>query len=202
MNKLSFIMNSADIKEVPAKILFTLATNNFMTASDVREALPDYSGPSVNSNIGVLVKKGLVEKSGDGLVLSGEGTEIILNAANEFAAQNPQKVRNVRKPKGTTPEMHANMVKLQKLVETISEIKSVGENRSNLEIRLTKRLNGVRQFEIRRSGMIRVFGYKIPQNNLDKFTAIGASIKNKGANFYIDIETTDENMQKMVDSAK
>lgn len=203
MSKLQYILKANDsLNEKTGSIIEVIAKNNFINAAGIREILTDWNAASINSNIGVLIKKGLVEKSDDGLVLSEDGMEVIMKAADIFAADNPSKIRNTRKPRGVTEEMEKASEELVELASKEFAIKAVVENRSNLEIRLEKRVNGVRQFEIRRAGIIRIFGYKISDEQLEKYKAIGASIKSKGANFYIDIETSVENMKKMIEASK
>lgn len=205
MSKIDFIMQAnSELNEKTASILMVVAKNNFIDAAGIREKLPEISSASANSNIGVLVKKGFIEKSDTGFVLTENGQQVILDAADLNAKANPTKIRNTRKPKGVSEEMKTLSETFKGLIEEVEgvTIKEVAENRSNLEIRLEKRLNGIRQFEVRHAGIIRIFGYKIPQGTIDKLVAAGATVKNKGVNFYIDMETTEENMVKMIEASK
>lgn len=204
MSKLEFVIKANDnLNEKTASILMVVAKNNFIDASGIRENLPEMSAASANSNIGVLVKKGFIEKSDNGFVLTEAGQQVVLDAADLFAKANPTKIRNTRKPKGVSDEMREMSESFKTKIEALGvDVKDVVENRSNLEIRLEKRLNGIRQFEVRHVGTIRIFGYKIPQTTLDKLTAAGAEIKNKGVNFYIDMEASEDNMTKMIEAAK
>jgi predicted HTH transcriptional regulator len=69
MSKVTYIIKASEnaLNEKTAAIMVYIIKNNFTTAANVREALEaEYNASVVNSNIDVLIKKGLVEKSGDG----------------------------------------------------------------------------------------------------------------------------------------
>lgn len=204
MSKVTFVIAASNdvLNEKTAAILIEVAKTNFVTSAQIREILTDLNPSSVNSNIGVLLKKGLIEKSDDGLVLTGEGTDIIMTAADLFKADQqkdqPKKERKVKQPKGATPEMEAQGQEIVAYLDDLDiEVKETIVNRSNVEVRLAKRKAGVRQFEVRRDGNYRVFGYNVDQAALDQFIAMGAKVKQSGKNFYIDFEiqasTTDIN---------
>lgn len=201
MSKLSYILKAnSELNEKTGAILLEVAKTNFIQAKDIREALPEISSASINSNIGVLIKKGFIEKSGEGLVTTEQGIEIILKAADIFAEENPSKIKTTRKPRGITEEMRETANKMKEILPF--DIKGIFENRSNLELRLEKRINGIRQFEIRHSGVIRVFGYKLSDGLVEKYKSIGAEVKFKGNNYYVDIKITEENMINIIESSK
>lgn len=201
MSKLSYVLKAnSELNEKTGAILLVVAKTNFLQAKDIREALPEISAASINSNIGVLIKKGFIEKSGDGLVTTEQGTEVVLKAADIYAEENPSKIKSTRKPRGITQEMIDIADKMKEL--SPFAIKGIFENRSNLELRLEKRTNGIRQFEIRHKGEIRVFGYKLSEQLLEKYKAIGAEIKFKGNNYYVDIKLSEENMTNIIEASK
>jgi hypothetical protein len=194
MSKITYIIKASEnvLNEKTATILVHIIKNNFITSGEVREALADdYSAAVVNSNIGVLIKKNLIEKSGDGLVATGEAMDLVQKAADLFASENAPEMlekRKTRSARGVTPEM-VELAELTKTsLEERIEIKEIAENRSNLEVRLVKRTMGVRQFEIRRDGSMRIFGYNMTEKEIKVFTSIGFDVKVKtgGKNTYID----------------
>lgn len=199
MNKVTFVITASNniLNEKTAAILMEVAKKNFITSAQVREILVDMNASSVNSNIGVLIKKNLVEKSDGGLVLTGEGMDIIMAAADlmkvEKEKDQPKKERKVKQPKGTTPEMDKAGVDIAEYLKTLDiEVKETVVNRSNVEVRLAKRKHGVRQIEVRRDGNYRVFAYNINADVLAQYVAMGAKVKESGKNAYVDfdIETT------------
>ncbi|AKA62111.1 activator of middle transcription [Proteus phage vB_PmiM_Pm5461] len=201
MSKLSYVLKaSSELNEKTGAILLEVAKTNFIQAKDIREALPEISSASINSNIGVLIKKGFIEKSGDGLIATEQGTEVILKAADIFAEENPSKIKTTRKPRGVTEEMTKFAEKFKEI--SPFAIKGIFENRSNLELRLEKRVNGIRQFEVRHKGEMRVFGYKLSEELVEKYKSIGATVKFKGNNYYVDIKLTEENMIKVIEASK
>lgn len=68
MSKVTYIIKASEnvLNEKTAAILIKVAKGNFITSAELREELVEtMNASSVNSNIGVLIKKGLIEKSGD-----------------------------------------------------------------------------------------------------------------------------------------
>ncbi|WJZ28160.1 MotA-like activator of middle period transcription [Serratia phage 92A1] len=194
MSKVNFVINASKnvLNEKTAAILIVIAKNNFVTSAQIRETLTDLNASSVNSNIGVLLKKGLVEKSDNGLVLTGEGMDIIMEAAtlakDEATKDQPKKERKVKQPKGATPEMEATGKEIADYMDTLDiAVKETVVNRSNVEVRLAKRKHGVRQIEVRRDGNYRVFAYNPAQEIVDQYKVLGAKVKESSKNFYIDI---------------
>lgn len=64
MSKVIYIVKASEnsISENAANVLIVVAKKDFITSSEVRDILADkLSAASVNSNIGVLIKKGLIE---------------------------------------------------------------------------------------------------------------------------------------------
>lgn len=194
MSKVTYIIKASNntLNEKTAAILIHVIKNNFCTSAQVREALAEtLNASSVNSNIGVLLKKGLIEKSGDGLVATGEAMDIVQAAAVLHAEENKPEMlekRKTRSARGVTDTMKelAELVK-DSLADKI-DIKEIAENRSNLEVRLAKRTLGIRQFEIRRDGTMRIFGYNMKADDIKLFTSLGYDVKTKigGKNTYID----------------
>lgn len=199
MSKVTYIIKASNdtLNEKTAAILVQVVKNNFITSAEIREALAEtLNASSVNSNIGVLIKKGMIEKSGDGLVATGEAMDIIQAAAVLHAEENaPEMVkpRKTRSARGVTEEMTklAEQVKAA-LVEAEFEVKEIAENRSNLEVRLTKRTNGIRQIEVRRDGSFRIFGYNMNEDFAKKFVTDGFTLKVGGKNTYIDFAQATE----------
>ncbi|QPI13850.1 transcriptional regulator of middle promoters [Serratia phage 4S] len=202
MNKVTFVITASNntLNEKTAAILIEVAKKNFITSAQIRENLVDMNASSVNSNIGVLLKKGLVEKSDGGLILTGDAMDIIMSAADlmkvEKEKDQPKKERKVKQPKGATPEMEAQGKEIAAYLDTLDiEVKETVINRSNVEVRLAKRKHGVRQIEVRRDGNFRIFAYNINAEILAQYEAMGAKVKVSGKNSYVDlaIASTDLN---------
>lgn len=60
------------LNEKIVMILIIIVKKDFIIVVEVCEVYLDLGNVVVNSNIGVLIKKGLVEKFGDGLIIIGE----------------------------------------------------------------------------------------------------------------------------------
>ncbi len=89
MSKVTYIIKASEdaLNEKTAAILVQVAKKDFITSAELREILEEtMNAGSVNSNIGVLIKKGLIEKSGDGLIITGEAQDIISKAAAIYNA--------------------------------------------------------------------------------------------------------------------
>lgn len=206
MSKVTYIIKASNesVSENAANVFVAVAKQNFITSAEVREKLEDTLNASqVNSNIGVLIKKGLIEKSGDGLVITGEGTDLLQEAARIYAEENKPnlvKERKTRKPRGTTEQMKADTDFLKALVEEKFEVKDVTEYRSNFMVNVNKNTSGFRHFEVLNKGIFRISGYKVPQEILDKMAAAGMNIKmsGNGARSYNDIELTRANIEKII----
>ena len=90
MSKVTYIIKASEdaLNEKTAAILVQVAKKDFITSAELREILEEtMNASSVNSNIGVLIKKGLIEKSGDGLIITGEAQDIISKAAVIYAEE-------------------------------------------------------------------------------------------------------------------
>ncbi|AEN93865.1 activator of middle period transcription [Escherichia phage Bp7] len=64
MSKITYIIKASEdaLNEKTASILVHIIKHNFITSGEVREALSEqFSAAVVNSNIGVLIKKGFIE---------------------------------------------------------------------------------------------------------------------------------------------
>ncbi|URY15263.1 transcriptional regulator of middle promoters [Shigella phage ESh32] len=205
MSKVTYIIKASNdvLNEKTAAILITIAKKDFITAAEVREVHPYLGNAVVNSNIGVLIKKGLVEKSGDGLIITGEAQDIISNAATLYAQENaPEllKKRATRKAREITSDMEEDKDLMLKLLdENGFVLKKVETYRSNYLAILEKRTHGIRNFEINNNGNMRIFGYKMMEHHIQKFTDIGMSCKiAKNGNVYLDIKRSAENIEAVI----
>lgn len=194
------------ISETAQAIFVQLAKFNFPTAQQIRDAMPDVSGPSVNSNIGNLVKKGLIAKHDTSFIITDLGTEILTKAAEEYAQANPKQpkqkadgtTRGVRKPREVTPEMVQFKDQMEDMLKEYFDIKETIINRSNFEIKLLKRsAQGFRHVEIRNNGKIRVFAYKVTQDTINEFITAGFEVKESKLNVYMDIELCSESIETL-----
>lgn len=194
MSKVTYIVKASNdvLNEKTAAILVQVVKKNYITSAEIREILAEtLNASTVNSNIGVLLKKGFIEKSEDGLIATGEAMDVIQAAADLFAAENAPEMltkRKTRSARGVTSEMTELADAVKAGLEERIELNGIVENRSNLEVRLAKRTMGVRQFEIRRDGSMRIFGYNMADSEVKVFTSTGYDVKVKvgGKNTYID----------------
>ncbi|QEA10753.1 MotA-like activator of middle period transcription [Enterobacter phage vB_EhoM-IME523] len=194
MSKVTYIIKASNdvLNEKTAAILVQVVKKNYITSAEVREALVEtMNASSVNSNIGVLIKKGLIEKSGDGLIATGEAMDIVQAAADLFASENAPEMltkRKTRSARGVTDTMKELADLVVAGLDGRIDLKEIRENRSNLEIQFVKRTLGIRQIEIRRDGSLRIFGYNMSDKDAKIFTSLGYDVKFKvgGKNTYID----------------
>lgn len=210
MSKVSYIIKASEdsISENAAKVFVAVAKKDFITASEIREALENELAPgSINSNIGVLSKKGLVEKSGEGYIITGEGQDVLSKAAEIYAAENAPELlekRNTRKARPITEGMEADkdfMMNLLKEHESIFTIKRLDTYRSNYIANLEKRTFGIRSFEVSNKGNFRISGYKMTDEQLKHFTDLGMSAKvSANGNVYLDIKRTQDNIETIINS--
>ena len=199
MSKVTYIIKASNdsVSENAANVLVAVAKQDFITSAEVREKLDGVlTASQVNSNIGVLIKKGLIEKSGDGLIITGEATDLLQNAAKIYAEENkPElvKERKTRQPRGTTPEMEVTIKFIEEQIKDTHEIKTIETNRSNMGVVLEKRLpSGVRKLEVMRKGTFRIFGYKVNEDKLKEFEALGMTYRvSDNGNAYIDMVNAD-----------
>lgn len=199
MSKVTYIIKASNdsVSENAANVLVAVAKQDFITSAEIREKLDGVlTGSHVNSNIGVLIKKGLIEKSGDGLVITGDATDLLQNAAKIYAEENKPdlvKERKTRQPRGTTPEMEVTIKFIEDLIKDEHEIKTIETNRSNMGVVLAKRLpSGVRKLEVMRKGTFRIFGYKVNEDKLKEFEALGMTYRvSDNGNAYIDMVDAD-----------
>lgn len=206
MSKVTYIIKASNdvLNEKTAAILVQVAKTNFITSAQIRENLAEeMNASSVNSNIGVLIKKGFIEKSEDGLIASSEGMNIVMAAADLYAAEvKPDlvKTRKTRSARGVTPAMEVMAELVKTSLENKIDIKEIAENRSNLEVRLAKRTLGIRQFEIRRDGSMRIFGYNMKEDDIKMFTSLGYDSTSKvgGKNVYIDFPNVTSDIVEIV----
>lgn len=206
MSKVTYIIKASNdvLNEKTAAILVQVAKNNFITSAQIRENLAEeMNASSVNSNIGVLIKKGFIEKSEDGLIASSEGMNIIMAAADLYAAEvKPEltKARKTRSARGVTDTMTEMAELVKTSLENKVDIKEIAENRSNLEVRLVKRTMGIRQFEIRRDGSMRIFGYNMTADDTKQFENLGYTVNVKvgGKNTYIDFPNVTKDIIEIV----
>lgn len=206
MSKVTYIIKASNdvLNEKTASILIQVIKNNYITSAEIRDLLSEtMNASSVNSNIGVLLKKGLIEKSEDGLIATGEAMDIIQAAAVLHAEENKPELlqkRKTRSARGVTEEMSKMAEEVKTLLEARVDVKGIIENRSNLEVQLVKRTNGVRQIEIRRDGSLRIFGYNMSETESKVFTSLSADVKFKvgGKNTYIDFPNITSEMASTI----
>lgn len=208
MSKITYIIKASNdiLNEKTAQILVMIAKKDFITAAEVREGLSELGNAVVNSNIGVLIKKGLVEKSGDGLVITGEAQDIISNAATLYAQENAPELlekKATRKAREITQDMETDKdLMLTLLEEKEFVLKGVETYRSNYLAVLEKRTHGIRNFEINNNGKMRLFGYKMMEHHVKKFTDLGMTCKiAKNGNVYLDIQRSAENITSVITTA-
>ena len=210
MSKVTYIIKASEnvLNEKTAAILIKVAKGNFITSVELREELVEtMNASSVNSNIGVLIKKGLIEKSGDGLVITGEAQDIISNAAVLYAQENAPELlekRNTRKARAITGEMESDkdfMMELLTTKEELFKIKKLDVYRSNFIAVLEKRTFGIRSFEVSNKGNFRISGYKMTDSQVKHFEDLGMTAKHsKNGNIYLDIARTEENIENIINS--
>ena len=212
MSKVTYIIKASEdaLNEKTAAILVQVAKKDFITSSELREILEEtMNASSVNSNIGVLIKKGLIEKSGDGLIITGEAQDIISKAAVIYAEENkPEllKKRNTRKARPLTEDMNEHkdlMMSILSEMEDILPLKELTVYRSNYIAVLEKRTFGIRSLEVNNKGTFRIFGYKISEEHQKHFTDLGMSCRvTATGNTYLDIARTAENIETIIRSIK
>ena len=208
MSKVTYIIKASEdaLNEKTAAILVQVAKKDFITSAELREILEEtMNAGSVNSNIGVLIKKGLIEKSGDGLIVSAEGQEIINQAAVIYAEENVPELlekRNTRKARPITDQMEADknlMMELLATKDNLFTIKKLDVYRSNFIAVLEKRTFGIRSFEVSNKGNFRISGYKMTEEQVKHFEDLGMVAKHsKNGNVYLDIPRTQENIENII----
>lgn len=215
MNTITSIIQASnnDLNNKTASILFEVAKKNFITSTEIIEKLQsdDFNQRSVISNIGVLLKKGLIEKSGEGYITTDNSAEILTLAANIYAENNPtstvavkvEKEKMVGK-KRITDEMTSLIKDVETRLKDFVDTKDIITNRSNYEIALEKRTLGVRSVEIRHKGLLRFCTYKINPELLQAFIDSNLIVNNKesGVVNYIDFESTHVNIEIIFDIFK
>ncbi|AAQ81553.1 motA [Aeromonas phage 31] len=201
------VLNNASISDNATQIFIQVAKKAFITVSEIAESV-EMNKNAVYSNIGVMIKKELIEKSGDGYITTEAGDAILVEAAEMWKAAQPVEEVKVEKKKGTrksreiTAEMTGLMEKISALVEENIGLKAVEIYRQNYQIIFSKRTaEGYRKFEVLNNGKFRIFGYKVAEDKLEAFRQVGAEIKVGGSNTYIDIEQNEVNIAKVMQIA-
>ncbi|APU02036.1 transcriptional regulator of middle promoters [Aeromonas phage L9-6] len=201
------VLNNASISDNATQIFIQVAKKAFITVSEIAESV-EMNKNAVYSNIGVMIKKELIEKSGDGYITTEAGDAILVEAAEMWKAAQPVEEVKVEKKKGTrksreiTAEMTILMEKISALVEENIGLKAVEIYRQNYQIIFSKRTaEGYRKFEVLNNGKFRIFGYKVAEDKLEAFRQVGAEIKVGGSNTYIDIEQNEVNIAKVMQIA-
>lgn len=206
MNRIESIIKASNetLNLKTASILVEVAKKNFITSGELIEMLEcdDMNQRSVISNIGVLIKRELIEKSGDGYITTNEAVEILTKAADIYAEHNPtsEVAKKVEKANMVGKKRITGlMTDLIELVESVIPVAYRPKimNRSNYEIFLEKRTLGVRSIEIRHKGFLRLCTYKVDQEFLDELLATNEVVRNKesGVVNYIDFNFTEENIK-------
>lgn len=204
------VLNNASISENATSVFIQVAKKAFITASEIADSV-EMNKNAVYSNVGVLIKKGLIEKSGDGYVTTENGDAILVEAAEMWKAAQPkdetpkvEKKKGTRKAREITDEMTSNVEMVQRLLCNLGiEHKEAVINRQNYEITLKKRhADGYRKFEILNRGVFRIVGYRVSEETINKFKDIGCEIKQGPANCYIDIEATEKNIVRIMEEVQ
>lgn len=196
MKKSDYVIKSSNgtLKTQDTIILMHINKNNFIKQVDI----PDVTQESIDR----LMQEGYIEKSGDGLIVSGEGVDLIINAATDWANEtNPDltAVKITRTKRGVTDSMQAFADKTEQLINGLGiKVKDVIEDRSNLLVRFV-RTKTVKQFDIRRDGNLRVHAYNADPQVVKEFNQAGFSVKIGGKNTYLDITLTEENILKAIE---
>lgn len=196
------VLNNANVSENATNVFIQVAKKAFITAAEIASTV-EMNKNAVYSNVGVMIKKGLIEKSGDGYVTTAQGDAILMEAAELWNAAQPkdatpvvEKKKGTRKARTITTEMTNQVELVQRLLCNLGiEHKEAVINRQNYEITLNKRhADGYRKFEILNRGIFRVVGYRVSDETVEMFKALGCEIKQGPANCYIDIKATEENI--------
>lgn len=201
------VLNNSSISENATSVFIQVAKKAFVTAVEIAEAT-EMNKNAVYSNIGVMMKKGLIEKSGDGYVTTESGDAILIEAAEMWKAAQPEveapkveKKKGTRKAREITVEMTKNIELIERLLSNLGiEHKQAVINRQNYEITLNKRhVDGYRKFEILNRGIFRIVGYKVSEEIVNNFKALGCEIKQGPANCYIDITANENNIVRLME---
>lgn len=205
MSKVTYIIKASNdvLNEKTSAILIQVAKQKFITSAEVRENLAEtLNASSVNSNIGVLIKKGFIEKSGEGFITTILADDTLAQAAQIYAEENtPElvKPRKTRKAREISADMEAFKDHLLKTVSEKFAVKDVELYRSNYMVRLEKRHEGIRIFEIRNKGEFRITAYKASEEMTQKLVDAGMTVKvGSSCNAYFDIECTTANIDMIV----
>lgn len=193
MNKLECLAGYSQLELSYARILMMCAKKNFIEVDGL--------------NVDVLLDKDYIEIIDGKMSLTDEGMFTILCAADVFAADKAPKMlekRNTRKAREMSPEMDLDrdfIIGLLKDTEYV--VSKVDIDRSNYNIVLEKRTNGIRMFEVSNKNNLRVWGYKMEPRFIKMFESIGCASKvAKNGNVYLDIPRTSENMTNVIDMVK
>lgn len=118
------VLNNSSISENATSVFIQVAKKAFVTAAEIAEAT-EMNKNAVYSNIGVMMKKGLIEKSGDGYVTTDCGDAILIEAAEMWKAAQPEveapkveKKKGTRKAREITVEMTKNIELIERLLST------------------------------------------------------------------------------------
>lgn len=202
------VLNNTGISANASSVFIEVAKKAFITASEIAQNT-EMNKNAVYSNLGVMLKKGLIEKSGDGYATTEDGDVILVEAAQMWKDAQPapevpvvEKKKGSRKAREITPEMTSLMEQISALVEENIGLKAVEIYRQNYQIIFAKRTaEGYRKFEVLNNGKFRIFGYKVAEDKLEAFKDVGAEIKVGGSNTYIDIEQNAVNIAKVMQIA-
>ncbi|ABF72787.1 MotA-like activator of middle period transcription [Aeromonas phage 25] len=201
------VLNNSSISENATSVFIQVAKKAFVTAVEIA-AVTEMNKNAVYSNIGVLLKKGLIEKSGDGYVTTESGDTILIEAAEMWKAAQPEvEAPKVEKKKGTRKarEITVEMTKISSLSSdccptSVSSTSQAVINRQNYEITLNNATrDGYRKFEILNRGIFRIVGYKVSEEIINNFKTLGCEIKQGPANCYIDITANENNIVRLME---
>ncbi len=202
MNKLNYIVKCSQnaLHETDVNALVFVYKNNFVRP----EVVLGQQNTSIDS-VQTLLNNNYVEASGDGLMVTEKGVDLILDAAELWANENNPdllEVKKTRTKRGVTDEMEATAEYIKEQLLSIGiDFKSISEDRSNLIVKF-KRVKTLKQIDVRRDGQIRVHAYNTEQKIVKQFTDVGFSVKVGGLNTYIDNHMSTENIQHVINILK
>ena len=139
MNKLNYIVKCSQnaLHETDVNALVFVYKNNFVRP----EVVLDQQNTSIDS-VQTLLNNNYVEASGDGLMITEKGVDLILDAAELWANENNPdllEVKKTRTKRGVTDEMEATAEYIKEQLLSIGiDFKSISEDRSNLIVKFKR----------------------------------------------------------------
>lgn len=217
MNQIESIIAASNnvLNEKTATLLVSIAKEPFVTSTQLIEKheSDEFNKNSIISNIGVLLRRGFIEKSGDednaGYVCSLDADTLLEQAMQIYADANPESEVAKKEEKIAMAGKRNITPIMGDLLEVLLEVLENGgipykepkTNRSNYDVHLEKRTLGVRVIEIRHKGLLRFCTYKVDEELLQAFESTGKIVRNKATktkNNYIDFEYDAETIKEIV----